>query len=87
MRWQVFSQRRASRASGHEASEPTGSRFSAEQRVRLVRASRGLNAGAEGRIIGFYEEPRRLVVRFEAKVLQVRPDEVEPVPAVIQKAA
>jgi hypothetical protein len=46
-----------------------------------------LRAGAEGLIIGFYDEPRRLVVRFEAKVLQVRPDELESLPTEIERAA
>jgi hypothetical protein len=89
MSWQVFSKRRDSRVglSGSEGAKPTGSRFSAGQGVRLVRASRGLHAGAEGRIIGLYDEPRRLVVRFQAKVLQVRPDELEPLPTEIQRAA
>jgi hypothetical protein len=87
MSWQVFSKRRDSRVSGSEASEPTCSRFSERQRVRLVRASRGLRAGAEGWIIGFYDAPRRLVVRFDAKVLQVRPDEIEALPTEIERAA
>jgi hypothetical protein len=46
-----------------------------------------LGAGAEGRIIGCYDEPHRLVVRFEANVLQVRPDEIEALPTEIQQAA
>jgi hypothetical protein len=53
--------------------------FKAKQRVRLVRDAHDLPEGAEGIVIGFYASREAVVVQFEqhAKVVEVRPDEIE----------
>jgi hypothetical protein len=46
-----------------------------------VRSARGLRAGAEGRIMSLSDGSRTVLVRFEARLVQVRPDDIEPLPA------
>jgi hypothetical protein len=74
----MFSKRRGPKVGPPPESEASRPRFSAEERVRLVRSARGLRVGAEGRIMNFSAGSRTVLVRFEAKLVQVRPDDIEP---------
>ena len=50
------------------------------KRVRLLRDTDELAAGAEGVVVGFYaREERTVLVRFGEALVEVAPDAVEPV--------